>query len=169
MAGKLTASQAPLDVYAPFKELARLGGYVVMMGVDLRSMTALHFAEQMAGRVLFLRWATDRGGAVIEVEVGGCSRGFNNMELALRRIERRAVVGNSLWRIFPSAALLERASGAIRSRPEITRCGISECWRCDDSIAGGGGADPGRRAVRRRRKRGGLTKAGRRSDRSRRA
>ena len=137
MAGKLTASQAPLDVYAPFKELARLGGYVVMMGVDLRSITALHFAEQMAGRVLFRRWASDRGGAVIEVEVGGCSRGFNNMELALRRIERRAVVGNSLWRIFPSAALLERASGAIRSRPEITRCGISECWRCADGIAGG--------------------------------
>ena len=49
MAGKLTAGQAPLDVNAPLRRLARLGGYVVMMGIDLQSMTALHLAEQMAG------------------------------------------------------------------------------------------------------------------------
>ena len=137
MAGKLTASQGPLDVYAPFRELALLGGYVVMMGVDLRSTTALHMAEQMAGRVLFRRWDRDRGGAVIEVETGGCSGGFNNIESALSPIERRVVVGNSLWRIFPITVLLERASEAIRRRPQITRCDISECVRCDDSIAGG--------------------------------
>ena len=137
MAGKLTAGQAPLDVYAPLRRLARLGGYVVMMGIDLQSMTALHLAEQMAGRVLFRRWANDRGGEVIEAEVGGCSRGFNNIEPPLRPIERRAAVGNSLWRIFPIAALLQRASEAIRNRPEITRCGDTECRRCDDGIAGG--------------------------------
>ena len=137
MAGKLTAGQAPLDVYAPLRRLARLGGYGVMMGIDLQSMTALHLAEQMAGRVLFRRWANDRGGEVIEAEVVGCSRGFNNIEPPLRPIERRAAVGNSLWRIFPIAALLQRASEAIRNRPEITRCGDTECRRCDDGIAGG--------------------------------
>ena len=61
LARELVAGQAPLDVFAPFRKLARVGGYVVMMGVDLRTMTALHLAEQMAGRTPFRRWANDPG------------------------------------------------------------------------------------------------------------
>ena len=133
-ARELIAGQAPLDVYAPFRELARLNGYVVMMGVDLRTMTALHLAEQMAGRTLFRRWASDYGGAVVEAECGGCSRGFNGIEPALRPVERRETVGNSLWRIFPIADALERASAAIRECPEITRCAVGGC---EDGIEGG--------------------------------
>ena len=136
-ARELTAGQAALEVYAPFRELTRLRGYVVMMGVDLRTMTALHLAEQMAGRTPFRRWANDHGGGTIETECGGCSRGFDNLGPALLPVERRAEVGNSLWRIFPIAGVLARASGAIRERPEITRCGVAGCDRCEDGIAGG--------------------------------
>ena len=137
LAEELIAGQAPLDVFAPFREMARLGGYVVMMGVDLRTMTALHLAERMAGRTLFRRWANDHGGGVVETEDGGCSWGFNGVGPALRPIERRATVGNSLWRIFPLADVLERGSTAIRERPEITRCANVECLYCEDAIAGG--------------------------------
>ena len=137
LARELIAGQAPLDVYAPFRELARLGGHVVMMGVDLRTMTALHLAEEMAGRTPFRRWANDPYGGVFEAECGGCSRGFNSIEPTLRPIERRATVGNSPWRIFPIADVLERASTAIRERREITRCGVAGCDRCEDGIAGG--------------------------------
>lgn len=137
LARKLIAGQAPLDVYAPFRELVRLRGYVVMMGVDLCTMTALHEAERMAGRTLFRRWANDHGGGTIETECGGCSRGFDNLEPALRPVERRAIVGDSTWRIFPIAETLDRASKAIRERPEITRCDVAGCDRCEDGIAGG--------------------------------
>ena len=136
-ARELVAGQAPLDVFAPFRELARLNGYVVMMGVDLRMMTALHLAERMAGRALFRRWATGHDGGVVEAECGGCSRGFGAIEPALGPVERRATVGDSLWRIFPIAGVLERASAAIRERPDITRCEVAGCDRCDDAIAGG--------------------------------
>ena len=136
-ARELVAGQAPLDVFAPFRELVRLGGYVVMMGVDLQTMTALHLAEQMAGRTLFRRWANGPDGKVVEAECGGCSRGFNNLEPALRPVERRAAVGDSLWRIFPIADVLEHASTAIRERPGITRCDVGGCDRCEDGIAGG--------------------------------
>ena len=137
LARELIAGQAPLDVFAPYGELVRLGGYVVMMGVDLQTMTALHLAEQMAGRTLFRRWANGPDGNVVEAECGGCSRGFNNLEPALRPIERRAAVGDSLWRIFPIADMLEHASTAIRERPGITRCDVGGCDRCEDGIAGG--------------------------------
>ena len=137
LASGLIAGQAPLDVFAPFRELARLNGYVVLMGVDLRTMTALHLAEQMAGRTPFRRWASGPGGEVVEAECGGCSRGFNAIEPTLSPVERRAAVGDSLWRIFPIAEVLERASAAIRERPEITRCDVADCDRCEDGIAGG--------------------------------
>ena len=136
-ADNLIAGQAPLDVFAPFRELARLSGYVVMMGVDLRMMTALHLAEQMAGRTPFRRWASGADGGVVEAECGGCSRGFNAIGPALSPVERRATVGDSVWRIFPIADVLERASEAIRERPEITRCDVADCDRCEDGIAGG--------------------------------
>ena len=136
-ARELIAGQAPLDVFAPYRELVRLGGYVVMMGVDLQTMTALHLAEQLGGRVLFRRWANGHGAGTIETECGGCSRGFNNVEPALRPVERRTVVGDSTWLIFPIADVLERASKAIRERPEITRCDVADCDRCEDGIAGG--------------------------------
>ena len=137
LARELIAGQAPLDVFAPFRKLASLGGYVVMMGVDLRTMTALHLAEHMAGRTLFRRWANSPDGEVVEAECGGCSRGFNNLEPALGPIERRTTVGDSLWRIFPIANVLDRASAAIRERPGITRCNVDDCDRCEDGIAGG--------------------------------
>ncbi len=137
LASDLIAGQAPLDVFAPFRELARINGYVVMMGVDLRTMTALHRAEQMAGRTPFRRWASGADGGVVEAECGGCSRGFNAIEPALSPVERRATVGSSVWRIFPAADVLERASAAIRERPEITRCDVADCDRCEDGIAGG--------------------------------
>ena len=136
-ARELIAGQAALDVFAPFRELAGLGGYVVMMGVDLQTMTALHLAEQMAGRTLFRRWANGPDGRVVEAECGGCSRGFNKLDPALRPIERRAAVGDSLWRIFSIADVLEHASAAIRERPGITRCDVGGCDRCEDGIAGG--------------------------------
>ena len=145
MADELVTGQRPLDVYAPLRELGRLRGYIVLMGVDLRTTTALHLAERMAGRVLFRRWAIDRDGSTIQVAVGGCSRGFNSLGPALRPIERRATIGRSQWRIFPIAGLLERASEAIREQSAITRCGVPECDRCIDAIAGGpilDGADP---------------------------
>ena len=56
------------------------GGYVILMGVGLESMTALHLAEEMAGRRLFQRWANGPDGEAMRVSVGGCSRGFGALD-----------------------------------------------------------------------------------------
>ena len=137
LANELVAGQRPLDVYAPFRELARRGGYVVMMGVDLTRMTALHLAERMAGRNLFRRSANGPDGSPAQVEGGGCSNGFNRLEPTLAPIERQVTVGDSLWRIFRAAEVLERASRAIREEPAITHCDNPDCRHCNDAVAGG--------------------------------
>ena len=45
-AQRLVGVQTNLDVYAPIRELGRRGGAIVMMGVGLNRMTALHLAER---------------------------------------------------------------------------------------------------------------------------
>ncbi|MCY3810683.1 MAG: AAC(3) family N-acetyltransferase [Gammaproteobacteria bacterium] len=136
-ARKLVAGQTGMDVYAPIRELADRGGYVVLMGVGLESMTALHLAEQMAGRRLFRRWANGPDGEAMELSVGGCSRGFGALDPVLSKVERTQRVGNGLCRAFPLRELLTLASAAIASRPEVTRCTRADCVRCADAVAGG--------------------------------
>ena len=92
----LVAGQTGSDVYAPIRELARRGGNILLMGVGLESMTALHAAEEMAGRRLFRRWASGPDGEAVAVTVGGCSRGFGTFDEVLGEVERREHVGRSV-------------------------------------------------------------------------
>ncbi|MBO0793833.1 MAG: AAC(3) family N-acetyltransferase [Ktedonobacteraceae bacterium] len=133
----LVGGQGPLEVYAPFEKLVECGGWVVMMGVDLTSMTLIHYAEQQAGRVLFRRWANGSDGYPMMVAVGSCSRGFGNFDPIFAPFERQRRVGQSLWRVFPARLVLEAAAQAIRERSEITHCIYEDCERCNDAVQGG--------------------------------
>lgn len=133
----LVAGQTGSDVYAPITELARRGGNILLMGVGLESMTAIHAAEEMAGRRLFRRWANGPHGDAVAVTVGGCSRGFGAFDEVLGEVERRARVGRSVWRVFPAESAIALATSAIQALPERTRCDLDQCIRCADAIAGG--------------------------------
>jgi aminoglycoside 3-N-acetyltransferase len=136
-AAELVADQAPLDVYAPLKALARARGFVLLAGVGLERMTLLHLAEKEAGRTLFRRWANGADGEPTAVEVGGCSEGFAKLEPYLRPLMRTSLVGRSEWKSLPADEALARAAAAIRDDPQITRCGLPACARCKDAVAGG--------------------------------
>jgi hypothetical protein len=137
LADELIAAQSPTDVYGPIRELAACGGLILLIGVGLNRMTALHLAEQQSGRRLFLRWARGAGGQMSMFEVGSCSEGFPRLEPALRRCARTAVVGGSRWRAYPARQTLAAATIAITEDQGITHCPDSECLLCRDSIAGG--------------------------------
>jgi aminoglycoside 3-N-acetyltransferase len=133
----LAAEQRPLDVYAPLRILVARNGFVLLIGVGLERMTLLHLAEERAGRTLFRRWANGPDGLPMEVETGGCSDGFGNLEPALGPLAREREVGASRWLAFPARATVDAAAEAIRERPEITHCGRADCLRCPDAVAGG--------------------------------
>lgn len=137
LADNLIKGQNPLDVYAPIREIAKLNGYFVLMGVDLTRLTAIHYAEELAGRRLFRRWANNGDGVPMQVAVGACSQGFNNFEQQVKTIENRSIVGHSTWRVFPSQELINVITKEIHSNPEVTRCGNIDCERCRDIVAGG--------------------------------
>jgi aminoglycoside 3-N-acetyltransferase len=127
-AAELIRGQTSADVYAPLSALAGRGG--------LTSMTLLHYAEQVAGRVLLRRWAL-AGGKVVMVAVGGCSDGFERFAGALAPVETTATVGRSHWRIFPAAAVVDIAAAIIRRDPGSTRCARAYCEQCTDKALGG--------------------------------
>ena len=136
-AEELIAAQSPADVYGPIRELAAREGRILLIGVGLNRMTAIHLAEQQSGRRLFLRWAKSADDRICMFEVGSCSEGFPRLEPVLRQYARPAVVSDSRWRAFPSRQVLDAARTAIRKDQAITHCGDSDCLLCRDSIAGG--------------------------------
>ena len=137
LADKLISAQSAADVYGPIRELAAYEGLILLIGVGLNRMTALHLAEQRSGRRLFLRWARTADSRVSMVEVGSCSEGFPRLELALHPYARTAVVGGSRWRAYPARQTLTAATAAITADQSITHCPDSDCLLCCDSIAGG--------------------------------
>jgi aminoglycoside 3-N-acetyltransferase len=136
-ADELVGGQTGDDVHAPLRALAERDGAIVMVGVGLTRMTLLHWAEEVAGRTQFRRWALDRDGATVMVASGGCSEGFEHLAPVLAPVETDIMVGTSRWRAFPSAEVVARAADAIRSDPGITHCGVRSCARCNDAALGG--------------------------------
>jgi aminoglycoside 3-N-acetyltransferase len=137
LANEIIGTQTYLEVYAPFQKIAELGGKFVLMGVGLTSLTAIHLAEKFSGRELFRRWAKDPTGELVEIAVGSCSAGFDNLNESVTFIERTLIVGASCWRVFPAMPAICRFAEAISREPGITRCKKPECERCPDAIAGG--------------------------------
>ncbi len=129
--------QRPLDVYAPLRILSAKDGWALLIGVDLRSLTLLHLAEEKAGRRLFRRWANGPDGKPMEVEVGSCSQGFLNFEPILAPLARERLVGESRWVAYPARETLALAADVIRENPGITHCDDEDCLRCRDAVAGG--------------------------------
>ena len=137
LADELIAAQNPVDVYGPIRQLAAHAGLILLIGVGLNRMTALHLAEQQSGRHLFLRWARGADGQPSMFEVGSCSEGFPQLEPALHPHVRTMVVGGSLWRAYPAKQTLAAATIAITEDQGITHCPDDDCLLCRDSIAGG--------------------------------
>jgi aminoglycoside 3-N-acetyltransferase len=137
LAALLVGGQRGDDVHAPLRELAARDGAVVLMGVGLTRMTLLHWAEQVAGREQFRRWARDERGDTLMVQSGGCSEGFNRLASTLAPVEADVRVGASEWRCFPAADVVALAAAAIVADPDITHCNVASCARCNDAALGG--------------------------------
>lgn len=149
-ASELMATQSPDDVYGPIRELADRHGAILLVGVGLNRMTALHLAEQRSGRRLFRRWARAEDGEIRMVEVGSCSEGFPQLEPVLNPLARTAILGSSRWRTYPAQRVITTATAAIAANQNVTHCPDAGCLPCRDAIAGGpkdAGSFPGRPGI----------------------
>ncbi|WP_419664711.1 AAC(3) family N-acetyltransferase [Streptomyces sp. 2-1] len=136
-AAELVVAQTPTDVYGPVRTLADRNGAILLLGVELNRMTALHLAEQQSGRQLPIRWARTADRRVIMVETGSCSEGFPRLEPWLRPLARTARVGGSRWSVYPAKEALAAAVAVMTADQSVTHCADADCLACRDSVAGG--------------------------------
>ena len=137
VAAELVQGQSASAVWDPFRALCERDGFVLLMGVGLNRATILHYAEQLAGRTPFVRWANSQEGIPEVCEYGSCSEGFESFADVLKPIETGVQVGGSVWRCFPAREMVRLCVAAMKENPEMTSCGNPDCDRCRDAVLGG--------------------------------
>ncbi len=114
----------------PVRALVEAQGWVLLLGVDHTVDTCIHFAERLAGRRQFLRWALTPDGVVECPGFPGCSDGFNALAPRLATITRQAIIGQALVQAAPLVELSAAARAAVEADPLALLCDRPFCERC---------------------------------------
>jgi aminoglycoside 3-N-acetyltransferase len=116
---------------APIRVLAEEGGVVLLIGVDHTVNTSIHYAEKMAGRRQFTRWALTPQGVRQCPGFPGCSDGFEQAVPYLNAITRTARAGSATLRAIPVAPMIMTLTDLVRSQPQALLCHKIDCQRCE--------------------------------------
>ncbi len=111
--------------------LRDLEGWVLLVGGDHILNFCLHFAERLARRKQFIRWALTPNGIVECPNIPGCSRGFNAIEAHTSEFGRIAELNGLQLRAFPLKPLLETATSLIKNDPFALLCDRYDCQYCE--------------------------------------
>jgi aminoglycoside 3-N-acetyltransferase len=123
--------QTPQDLYAPIRKLMELDGWVALLGSDASENFSLHYAEHLAGRKQFIRWALTEDGIKECPDFPGCSNGFHKINYYLQDELRIAEVGDSRRYAVPLQILVNSAVALIREDPFALLCNSLSCPRCN--------------------------------------
>ena len=114
----------------PVEWLAEYDADVLLIGADHRSNFSLHWAEQLAGRKTFMRWALTRAGVVECTNMPGCSEGFNLIVGKLQGVARRVQIGQGRIEAVALRDLLHIATNWIKEDPRALLCERTGCPHC---------------------------------------
>ena len=124
-------TQTLYEPLAPIGALAELDGWVVLMNVDHTANTSIHYAEKLAGRKQFVRWALV-GDRVVECpNYPGDSSGFYAIEPYLTSDTRRVQLGEGVIRAISLQRLFDVVQELIRKDPLALLCEREDCERCN--------------------------------------
>ncbi len=97
-------------------------GDVLLFGVDQTQNVSLHYAEHLANRKQFLRWALtkiDGRGTALELpNFPGKSDGFNAIETEIKPMTRWVKIGDAVVKRIPLELLIPVAVGLIDEEPK---------------------------------------------------
>jgi aminoglycoside 3-N-acetyltransferase len=129
-ANKPLTAQALKDPLAPLRVLGLMGGWAVLMGVDNTTNTSIHYAEKLAGRHTFIRWALTPRGVVECPGFPGCSAGFEAIAPEMEKYSRRVEIGSAIVRAMPLKMLFRVVSARVKEDPLALLCQQEDCLRC---------------------------------------
>ncbi len=124
------ARQTLADPLAPIGALVEEAGWVLLLGVDHTVNTSIHWAEKIAGRRQFVRWALTGKGVIECPGFPGCSMGFERAAPLLEDLTRQATVGTAAVRALPLRPMVERLAALIREDELALLCDDPACERC---------------------------------------
>lgn len=131
----LLAAQTLEEPLAPLRELHARQGAVLLLGVDHSVNTSIHYAERLAGRKQFVRWALTPEGVIQCPAFPGCSNGFQQIAPALDSVTRRTVVGQAVMQLVPLGALVDTVKNWMARDPLALLCEQTDCERCNATRA----------------------------------
>jgi len=129
-ADRYLATQTLFDPLAPIGALGNDGGWVLLLGVDHTVNTSIHYAEKLAGRQQFVRWALTRQRIVECPGFPGCSLGFQAIAPAVQSITRKIEVGKALVQAIPLTPLFKTVQTMIKENSHALLCDRQDCERC---------------------------------------
>jgi len=124
-------SQSLFNSLAPIGVLADNDGWVLLLGVDHAVNTSIHYAEKLAGRIQFIRWALTRERVVECPGFPGDSEGFNAIASDLEKYTRRVEIGGALVQAVQLKSLINVVVQKIREDPFTLLCSRQDCERCN--------------------------------------
>ena len=131
LADELCGPGTDVDAVEPINRLMHAGGDVLLIGVTHTNSTAIHLAEQLAGRRQFERYAMTPDGVRMAMS-GGCGNPFDDLQPHVKRLERRTQVGEATLRCYALQPYVQIAGTLIEDDPEALLCPVAkECIRCD--------------------------------------
>jgi aminoglycoside 3-N-acetyltransferase len=131
-ADEILLAQTLFDPLAPIRELAEKDGWVVLINVDHSVNTSIHYAEKLAGRRQFVRWAMTPGRIVECPGFPGDSTGFNAIEELIEPNTRRVEVGKEAFiQAVPLKRLIDATVELIKKDPLALLCQRDDCERCN--------------------------------------
>jgi aminoglycoside 3-N-acetyltransferase len=127
----LLEAQKPDDPLGPLGALERQGGWVLLLGVDHTVNTSIHYAEKLAGRRQFIRWALTPKGVVECPGFPGCSAGFQAMAAEMDKFTRKVQIGTAKVQAVPLSMLFKIVVARIKKDPLALLCQQEDCERCN--------------------------------------
>jgi aminoglycoside 3-N-acetyltransferase len=124
------AAQTLAEPLAPIRVLAEAGGWVLLLGVDHTVNTSLHYAEKLARRMQFVRWALTPAGIFECPGFPGCSDGFEGVASHVHHLTREQRAGEAVILALPLTPMIEVAKRWIEEEPRALLCEGGDCGRC---------------------------------------
>ena len=124
-------SQSIFDSLAPIRLLVDNDGWVLLLGVDHAVNTSIHYAEKLAGRLQFIRWALTRERVVECPGFPGDSEGFNAIAADVEKYTRRVEIGGALVQAVHLKSLVQAVLQKIKEDPFALLCERGDCERCN--------------------------------------
>ena len=131
-ANKALAAQTMAEPLAPIRMLAESGGWVLLLGVDHTANTTIHYAESLAGRRQFVRWALTEKGILECPGFPGDSSGFKVIEADMQPYTKKLQIGDATIQAVPMRNLIAVVVERLKKNPKDLLCSNPACLRCNE-------------------------------------